>query len=77
MYVGFPVPFLYMLEEKLKSAVVKLLCVVNKKEFFVTLLDFLFSSWKIYLHKIVLSQVEWGYGCTATFSASGCRLCQT
>jgi hypothetical protein len=65
-----------MLEEKLKSTVVKLLCVVNKKEFFFTLLDF-FSSWKIYLHKFVLSQVEWGYWCAATFSACGWGLRQT
>ena len=30
-------PSLYMLEEKLKNTSVKLLCVVNKKEFFLSL----------------------------------------
>ena len=78
IYIGFPVHFVYMLEEKLKSTVVKLLFVVNKKEVLVTLVDFFFfSSWKIYLHKVVFSQVEWGYGCTATFSACGWWLRQT
>lgn len=66
-----------MLEEKLKSTVVKLLFVVNKKEVLVTLVDFFFSSWNIYLHKVVFSQVEWGYRCTATFSACGWWLRQT
>jgi len=77
MYIGFRVPFLYMLEEKLKSTVVKFLCVLNKKEFFVTFTRFFFLNWNIYLHKVVVSQVEWGYGCTATFSACGWGLCQT
>ena len=42
IYIGFPVHFVYMLEEKLKSTVVKLLFVVNKKEVLVTLVDFFF-----------------------------------
>lgn len=62
---------------KVKSTYVKLLFVVNKKEVLVTLVDFFFSSWKIYLHKVVFSQVEWGYGCTATFFAFGWWLRQT